>query len=221
MKRLISGLLVVCVLCCVLVGCDRTQAVDPALYFSHYSELTEQFGTGRMDTPEALGFDLQQVENISDSRWGFPLKEEYAGLEFNISTMFSGKDYHLSGIYMERSYAYPDEKDALIFDTVAVCQRLCADFGPATDTSYFFNWVEVMLAEQWNTDVKFWQDAWVMERVVDAEYSGSLLWWDITSVATPNIMKELKSHEADAVHALVCSMYIDVHNGVATLVITY
>lgn len=221
MKRLLSVLLVVCILSGITAGCDSTQAVDPALHFSHYSALTELFGTDRMDTPEALGFDLQQVENISDSRWGFPMTEAYAGLEFDISTIFSGKDYHFAGIYMERSYAYPEEKDALIFDTVAVCQQLCADFGPATDTSFFFNWVEVMLGEQWNEDVKFWQDARVLERVVDAEYGGTLLWWDLTSVATSAIKEELESHGDDAVHALVCSMYIDAYNGVATLAITY
>lgn len=221
MKRTLFVLVVVCILLGIVAGCDRTKAVDPALHFSRYSQLTELFGTERMATPEALGFDLQQVENISDSRWGFPITEEYAGLEFDISTMFSGADYHFAGVYMERAYAYPEEKDELIFDTVTVCQRLCADFGPATDSSYFFNWVEVMLGEQWNEDVKFWQDAWVMERVVDAEYGGTLLWWDITSVATPAVMNELESLGSDAVHALVCSMHIDAYNGSAVLTIAY
>lgn len=207
-------------------GCGRA-GVDPDLkpgqYFSNFDWLTQLYGTPRMDTPAALGFDLQQVENISDSRWGFPITEQYAGLEFDISASFRGKEYLFSGVYMERSYAYPEDEQALIRDTTEVCKQLCYDFGPATDNSYFFNWVEVMLGEKWNEDVKFWQDAWVLKRVVDEQFSGVLLMWDLTPVATPAVQEALERLDplGEGLHALVCSIQIDDHNGIATLTLTY
>ncbi len=220
MKRLLSMALILAMILAVFAGCKKDTAVDPTPYFSLYPKVTALYGTKRMETPEALGFDLQQVENISDNRWGFPLTESYAGLTFDFSAMFSGPDYLFSGTYLERSYTYPDDKDKLIFDTVALCTQLSRDFGPATDTSYFYNWVEVMLGEQWNEDIKFWQDAWVMERVVDAQYAGSLLVWDLTSVADPAVLQALRSAGKQRLF-LVCSLHIDDYNHVATLTITY
>ena len=207
-------------------GCGRPR-VDPSLkpgdFFSHYDRLTELYGTPRMDTPAALGLDLQQVENISDSRWGFPIKEKYAGLEFDVSVLFGGKERLFSGVYMERSYAYPADSELLICDAAEVCKKLCGDFGPATDNSYFFNWVEVMLGEKWNEDIKFWQDPGVLERVVEEQYSGPLLVWDITSVAPMAVRETLDgiAPNGKGFHALTCSIQIDEYNDVATLMITY
>lgn len=207
-------------------GCSRPR-VDPNLkpgqYFSNYDRLTQLYGTPRMDTPAALGFDLQQVENISDNRWGFPITEQYAGRDFDVSVIFGGKEKLFSGVYMERSYEYPADSDTLIYDTVEVCKQLCNDFGPATDNSYFFNWVEVKLGEQWNEDVKFWQDAWVLKRVVDEKYSGLLLVWDLTQIAPIAVQQTLDglSSTGGGMHTLVCSIQIDDYSGTATLTITY
>lgn len=209
-----------------VAGCGRPK-VDPNLmpgqFFSNYDLLTQLYGTPRMDTPNALGFDLQQVENISDSRWGFPITEQYSELEFDVSVLFKGKENLFAGVYMERTYEYPAESETLIYDAVEVCKQLCNDFGPATDNSYFFNWVEVRLGEQWNKDVKFWQDAWVLKRVVDEKYSGLLLVWDLTPIASAPVQQTLDSLGSNGrgIHALACSMQIDADNGIATLTITY
>ena len=222
MKRLIATLFAVSFTLSLLAGCTRTVSddVEPEKCFSHYAELTALYGTPRMDTPAALGFDLQAVENISDNRWGFPIEEEYADLNFDISINFSGKDYHFSGVCMERVYKLPEEETDLLMDAANVCKQLSFDFGKPNDTSYFFNWVEAMMGEEWNRDIKFWQDPSLLKRVVDEDFSGNLVTWDLTPVATTTIKKELESYD-DRRHTLTCNIYVDRFNDSATLWICY
>lgn len=220
MKRYILIVLAMCMLFLTCAGCGRRGVdpdVKPEMYFSQFREFTDLYGKERMAALDVLGVDLQEVENISDNRWGINRRESYAGMEFEISAIFRGKENLFSGVYMERTYQFPEEKDDLIMDAVAVCKQLNADFGVATDNSYFFNWVSMMMGEDWNRDIKFWQDPFVIKRVVDENYAGTLLAWDLTPVASTAI----KQHLGDTRHGLACSLHINESDGEAYLTITY
>lgn len=220
MKRSVLLILAVCLILACCTGCGQ-KGVDPDIkpetYFSQYLVFTELYGMERMEALEALGVDLQDVDNISDNRWGIARTETYAGLEFEISALFKGQDNHFSGVYMERTYSFPEDEGVFIQDTVAVCKQLTEDFGEATDNSYFFNWVSVMIGEDWNRDIKFWQDPFVLKRVVDEEFGGNLLCWDLTPVAGDAVKREL----GDARHGLSCSIHVSENNGTAVLMIFY
>lgn len=220
MKRFCAAVLAIGLILVGCAGCGNN-GVDPGVklgaYFTQYDLHTQCYGMERMAALEALGVDLQDVENISHNRWGFSKTDEYAGLHFAVSGLFRGKEYSFSGVYMEKSYKYPEDKTVFLLDTVKVCRQLTNDIGPATDTSYFFNWISAMMGEDWNRDIKFWQDPKVLERVVNEGYSGSLLSWDLSAVASQTVKNAL----GEAKHALVCSIQVSEENGTAALVITY
>lgn len=222
LKRLVCAVICLCILIAA-AGCGKIPAVDPDLkmedYFSQYTRFTELYGTPRMDTPAALGVDLQQIENISENRWGMPIQEEYGGFTFDVSTMFRGAEYCFSGVMMTKTYAYPEETDEIAMDTAKLCKQLVTDFGDASDTSFFFNWVDVMLGEEWNREIKFWQDPFVLLRVIEAEYGGSLLVWDLSPVASQTVKNHTKS--LGFRHTLTCSLHIYATEGRAELTIAY
>ena len=223
MKRFISLAICLCVLLMAVAGCGKIPAVDKNLklenYFSQYRTFTELYGTPRMDTPAALGIDLQKIENISENRWGMPIQEEYCGFMFDISAMFRGVEPRFSGVMMTKTYAYPNDADQIAMDAAELCKQLVMDFGTASDTSFFFNWVDVMLGEEWNRDIKFWQDPQVLLRVINAEYGGSLLVWDLSPVASQAVKNHTKS--LGSRHTLTCSLHIYATEGRAELTIAY
>jgi hypothetical protein len=211
----------------ILSGCGKEPGVDPNVdpgkIFTHYNELTRYYGTaGRMETLNALGMDLQLVNIQNPDRLGLPLTETYAGVQFDVYICFSGKDTHFSSVEYIAEYRFPEEKDKLIADILAVSDQLIKDFGDATDTSYVFNWAEVMLKEEWNRDIAFWQDPAVLDRLIDEEFCGELLWWNLTPVASETILKELESYgDKDAVHGLLFDLMANEIDGIVTISLWY
>lgn len=210
-----------------LFGCGKEPGVDPSVdpgkIFTHYNELTRHYGTvGRMETLNALGIDLQMVDIQNPDRLGLPLTETYAGVQFDTYICFSGKDTHFSGVEYLAEYRFPEEKDKLIADILALSDQLIKDFGEATDTSYVFNWAETMLKEEWNREIAYWQDPAVLDRLIDEEFCGELLWWNLTPVASETILKELESYDnKDAVHGLLFDLMADEVDGIVTISLWY
>lgn len=229
MKKSFRGFLVIVLLVWMvsMFGCGKEKGVDPSvrpeMFFSLYDDLTQHYGTvGRTDTLKVLNIDLQQVNIENPDHLGLPLKDTYAGLEFDVYICFSGKDDHFSGVEYQLVYQYPEEKEKLLADILTLSKQMTEDFGPATDTSYVFNWAEKKLHEQWNRDIAYWQDPAVLDRLLEEEFSGELLWWNLTPVATESILKELETYgDKDATHGLLLDLMVSEYNGTVTISIWY
>lgn len=221
MKRVLC--LCIAVLMSVLSGCTKepTVAADvlPQLYFSHYGEFTDLYGTPCMDTLDALGVDLHEVNIIHEDRLGIPKTESYAGVEFAVYLQFGGDDSHLCGVDNQATYQYPEDEEKLLRDIVTISKSLIKDFGEASDVSFVFNWVQIKLKEAWNRDIAYWQDIQVLKRLFDEGFDGELLYWNMTPLDT--VKEELKSYGDEGGHSLSFSVSIDKYNGTATLSIVY
>lgn len=219
MRRCVSLLLSALLLLFLLGGCHKMPTVDksvkPGEALSQYNTLTGLYGTPWRDVLEKLNIDMQELNVDGLNHVEVPLQENYAGLEFNTALRFGKGDAGLIGVENTITYQYPEEEGKLLQDIVALNRQLIADFGPASDTSYLFNWTDKMLGEKWNRDIAYWQDRQVLKRLLDEGYSGRLLLWDLTSVAGENVKK------ANPNHSLSVNIEIRDGEGTATVKIYY
>ena len=217
MKRMVCLLIALAFL---LVGCNKMPTVSddvkPEEHFAHYKTLTELYGTARMDTFKALNVAQKDIVIYHDERLGIPQKESYAGIDFNIWLRFINSK--LSGVEYEATYQYPDEKDKMLQDLVTINKALVKDFGEASDTSIVFNWVEAYLDEKWDRDIAYWRDASVLVRLVDSDFSGSLLYWDMTNIASKTVKETLGE---DRRHGLSIRFFINEQEGFASVSVEY
>lgn len=219
MKKILSVLVVIFLLVSALSACNQRPAVDksvkPEEHFSHYKILTDLYGTPWRDVLKKLNIDLQEINADGLNYVGIPLQETYAGISFDIALRFNGDANPLRGVEYTASYRYPEEEGELLRDLVKINRQLIADFGSASDTSYVFNWTEKHMGEEWNREIPYWQDVQVLKRLLDADYSGNLLLWNLSSIA-PKHIKDL-----EIVHSLSISFYVNQDEGTALITINY
>lgn len=216
MKRILSLLLAILLVLSVVSGCKKMPAVDknikPGEHFSQYDKLTRLYGTPWRQVLEALDIGMEELEADGLTHVGVPIREEYANITFDTVLRFNGKDNSLSRVEYSATYQYPEEEEKLLQDLVKINRELIADFGKPSDTSFLFNWVEKKMGEQWNRDIAYWQDAQILKRLLDEDYDGNLLLWNLSSVA-PEHMKELGLDTS-------LSIYVSVQKEEGTAVIT-
>ena len=219
MRCIISFFLAALITVFTLCGCNQMPAVDknidPSEHFSQYKVLTDLYGTSWRDTLKSLNIDLQELNADGLNNVGIPQKETYAGTTFNTALRFRGNENYLGGVEYTVAYKYPEEEGKLLKDLVKINRELISDFGKPSDTSLVFNWAEKKMGEQWNRDIPFWQDTQILKRLMDDNYTGSLLLWNLNSVAPENI-KAL-----DIIHSLGVSVYINNEEGTAMIIINY
>ena len=219
MKRRISLCIAILLVLSVMCGCNKMPAVDenikPEAFLSQYKTLTELYGTPWRDALKSLDIDLQEINADGLANVGIPLQETYAGITFDVSLRFGGADEHLRGIEYTVEYSYPEAEAQLLKDLVKINRSLISDFGDPSDTSFVFNWAEKKLGEKWNRDIAYWQDSQVLKRLLDSGCTGTLLLWNLDSIAPDNI-KALGIE-----HSL--SIYVSVYEdeGVAFITINY
>jgi len=218
-KKTLSVLVVIFLLVSVLSACNQRPAVDrsvkPEEHFSNYKTLTDLYGTPWRDVLKKLDIDMQELDADGLNYVGIPLQETYADITFGTALRFRGDDNHLGGVEYTASYQYPEEEVKLLQDVVKLNRQLISDFGSASDTSYVFNWAEKQMGEKWNREISYWQDVQVLKRLLDADYSGNLLLWNLSSIA-PKHIKDM-----EIVHALSISFYVNQDEGTALITISY
>ena len=186
--------------------------VKPEQHFSQYKKLSDLYGTPWRDTLKALNIDLQEVNADGLSNVGIPMQDTYAGVTFDIALRFGGEDEHLRRVEYTATYQYPENEMQMLQDLVKINRELISDFGKASDTSFLFNWAEKVLGETWNRDISYWQDTQILKRLLDEDYNGTLLLWNLSSVA-PEHIKELGVDTS-------LSVYVSVQKDEGTAVIT-
>lgn len=216
MKRIISLFLAILLVLPAAGGCKKMPAVDknvkPGEHFSQYDKLTQLYGTPWRDTLKELNVGLQELNADGLNNVDIPLQETYADITFDIALCFGGANEHLRRIEYTATYQYPEAEEQLLRDLVKINRELISDFGKASDTSFLFNWAEKKLGEEWNRDIAYWQDTQVLKRLLDEDYTGTLLLWNLSSV-TPKHIKDL-----DIEHSL--SIYVSIQEDEGTAVIT-
>ncbi len=225
MKRTVSLFLTIVITFLCMSGCNKAPAVDksvrPEQIFSYYKTLTDQYGISMSETLENLNIDPQTVINNGSALLGIPWEEKYAGIAFDVSLNF-GTGEQFSGVHYKSMYTYPEDEYQLLLDAVAVCKQLISDFGDKLDASYAFNWVEVYLKEEWDRDIRYWEDISVLKRLLDESYNGPLLVWDMTTVCSERVRAYLREQFGkDGRHTLTLSIYADKEQGLSYLEISY
>lgn len=224
-KRIIAFFLVFAVL--LLSGCGEKKYkvkkdFAPGELFSFYDTYASLVGTaGRNEVLNALKIDLQEVNIENGDHLGIPLKENYAGMDFDIYLMFGHNNAQFMGVDYRREYAYPGDREKMVEDIQTVCSRLAANVETQPNTSFVFNWAETYLKEDWDREIKVWEDASILRRLMNEEYNGSLMLWDMTDVAGDSVKEYLKTRGSDAVHTLSVSIYISEYNGLGYIEIRY
>ncbi len=209
-----------------LPGCsEKYQVRDdfaPGEIFTYYDELTSLVGTvGKNEVLDALEIDLQQVNIENRDHIGLPMKESFAGLDFDIYLTFGHNNAQFMNVDYRRTYAYPQDQEKMIEDLQTVCARLTAAVETQPNTSFVFNWAETILKEEWDRDIVVWQDASILRRLMAEEFNGSLMWWDMTHVAGESVKEYLKTRGSDAVHSLGLSFYVSEYNGIGYIEVHY
>lgn len=218
-KRIICLLAVAVLLVATMPGCNKMPAVNdnvkPGASFSQYDKLTALYGTPWREVLSELGIDLQELDTEGLNYVGIPVQESFAGITFDVALRFGGEDNHLVGVEYTATYQYPEDESKFLRDMVKVNRTLISDFGDPSDTSIVFNWAEKHLGEQWNRDIAYWQDVQILKRLADNDYGGTLLFWNLTTVAEEQILK------VDSKHGLSSSFSIRDKDGIAVLQIGY
>lgn len=225
MKRSVSLFLAMIMTLLCLPGCNKAPSVDksvrPEQIFSCYKTLTDQYGVSISKTLENINIDPQTVINDGSAVFGIPWEEEYAGISFDVGLYF-GTGEQFSGVRYKSMYTYPEDEYQLLQDAVAVCKQLISDFGDKLDATFAFNWVEVYLNEEWDRDIRYWEDTSVLKRLLDEGYSGPLLAWDITPVCGDHVKSYLQElYGKDGRRSLMISINVDEDQGLAYLEIMY
>lgn len=219
MRRTISILVSILLLLSALGGCGKMPAVDksvkPGDHLGKYDTLTELYGTGWQEALEKLNIDVQDIKADGLSHVEIPVKEQYAGLEFDTILRFGDNGAGLLGVEHRVTYQYPEDEGKMLQDIVALNRQLIADFGEASDTSFLFNWTEKVLGEEWNRDIAYWQDQSVLKRLLDEGFDGRLLIWNLTSVATDTVKK------VDPNHSLSVNIQLLKQEGTAVVSLYY
>lgn len=219
MKRIISFFSAVLLILPFFAGCNKMPAVEksvkPEAHFQQYKTLTDLYGTPWRDTLQKLNIDLQELDTEGLNYVGIPLHETYSGITFDTALRFGGEDNHLRGVEYSATYKYPEDEIKLLQDMVKINRELISDFGEASDTSLVFNWVEKRMGETWNRDIAYWQDMQVLKRLLDADYDGTVLYWNLTSVASDNIKR------VHTEHGLSVGISIRDQEGIAVITINY
>lgn len=219
MKRILA-MLVVCLLAVsIFTGCNTKAAVDknvkPEEHFSQYKVLTDLYGTPWRDVLTQLKIDKQELKTDGLNYVGIPLQDTYADITFDVFLRFRGEDNHLTGVEYAAEYSYPENEEQLLRDLVRINRKLIADFGDPSNTSPVFNWVEKYMGEKWNRAIPYWQDMQVLKRLLDNDYMGSLLLWNLETVASEETLKY------DVDHSLAVMVAIDAENGTASIILSY
>ena len=219
MKQVIAFLVAVLLIAFTLFSCNQLPAVDkdmnPQAFFSQYEVLTSLYGTPWRDTLEKIGVGLSDVTADGLSNVLIPQKEDYAGVTFDVFLRFGGSDNHFSGVRYSATYADPEDEEQMLRDLVKINRKLIDDLGDSFDTSFVFNWVENSMGENWNREIPYWQDMQVIKRLIDNDFGGYLLRWNLDSIANAQI-KSL-----GVKHSLRIDATIDKQEGTATISIYY
>lgn len=198
MKRILLFLLTSLLAISIVSGCKKMPTVDKSLKpgecFSQYDKLTHLYGKPWQQALKELGISMQELDAEGLNYLGVPLQENYAGISFKTALRFGGEDNSLIGVEYTASYNYPEEEEKLLRDLVMINHELIADFGKSSDSSLVFNWAEKILGEKWNRDIAYWQDMQILKRLLDADYDGTLLRWNLSSVAEENVQKTRTEH---------------------------
>lgn len=224
-KRLTAVLLVSTIL---LAGCsvNHKRIADknhPKNYFEHYEKLTALWGTGKTDTLNVL--ELQPTDVIfvggNRDRLGLPWTEVYAGIALGVILNFTD-----SGLYQVqniKTYAYPEELDQAIADAMKIGAQLTKDLGKPHKVDTWNDWYEEEYNIEMDQKTPSYQDAAQMKAYLEAGLGGSIMYWDMTSVACDAVstyLEKRNSNGGDRWEHYV-RLWIDRDDDVITLHISY
>ena len=167
----------------LLTGCAWQERIDPnkdpKLHIDYYEELTALYGTERMATLEALGYEIQDTNVIHGFYIGLPLQVEYSGVLFDVYLSFDN-DAKLSGVVYEKKYTYPEETEQAIQDTLAVAELLEENLGKPAETDGWNDWFEEEYDTEMDPDPPSYQSADELRKLIDNSTGGGIMWWDMT-----------------------------------------
>lgn len=211
MKKITRLLIVAVVLSLLLPGCDSKKKIqvspenDPALHIACYEQLTALYGTERLQVLEALNCSLEDANVENWDAIGIPLESSYAGVEFEYCRLLFS-DLTLHGAICEISYSYPDELDQAVEDAARMAAQLAEDLGIPHEVDTWNDWLEEEYQVEMDSEIPTYQDMEQIRNMLNSNAGGCLMWWDMTSVASPEVLKSLERFGEDACHAFSFSV---------------
>lgn len=197
-KRLLALLSLVALL---LAGCGREGKIReenlPGKHLKHYDSLTALYGSGKMDTLNALGIKANDVEFVDGNNNIFNIHrtEEIDGISLDTILYFT--DSLLSQVNCEKTYSYPDEMEQAISDAMHIAAALEKKLGkPHGVDNWNDNYEEEHNIEM-DQKTPAYQSADQIRGFLEGGLGGSIMKWDMTSVACPEVEQWISRYDSD------------------------
>ncbi len=195
---------------------------SPALHIDHYDQITALYGTERMEALNKLGFQLEDCNVIHGELIGVPLEFSYCGIEMEIYLRFNS-EAKLHGVSLEKTYAYPEDTEQAVKDTLSIAAQLLQDLGEPHEVDTWNDWLEERYDVEMDSETPAYKEAEQIRKMLTEESAsligGSIMWWDMTSVASNAVKELLKSYGDGRPHGF--SFNVDRLNNEICLSISY
>ena len=206
MKKIVRLLTVTITLLLLLQGCDSNKKIqvapenDPALHIECYKELTALYGTERLQVLEALNCSVEDADVENWDAIGVPLDSSYAGVEFGTCRLWF-RNSSLYRVTCEKSYSYPDELDQAVEDASAMAMRLAQDLGLPHQVDTWNDYLEEKYQVEMDSETPTYRDPEQIRDMLNNNTGGCIMWWDMTSVALPEVRNSIMQFGEDARYA--------------------
>lgn len=197
-KRLVVLIITVSVL---LSGCSayHKKIADknrPGKHISYYDTLTALYGSGKMDTLNALGIGANDVKFVDENNnlIDTGLKQNYADIDLDVVLYYA--DSKLEKVYNMQRYRYPEEMDKAIADVMQIAAQLEKDLGKPHGVDTWNDWLEEEYQVEMDQKTPAYKSAEQIKAFLDGGMGGAIMSWDMTAVACGAVKKQGQRFES-------------------------
>lgn len=169
----------------------------PGKHLAHYDTLTALYGSGKMDTLNALGINANDVEFVDGNNNIFDIHraEKIGGV--SLDTILNFTDSLLSYVNCEKFYNYPDEMEQAIMDAMQIAVALEQKLGKPHTVDNWNDYYEEEHDIEMDQKTPAYQSADQIRGFLEGGLGGSIMRWDMTSVACPEVKQWISRYDSD------------------------
>lgn len=198
MKRFVVLLVALSVL---LSGCSayHKRIADknhPGKHLSYYETLTALYGSGKMDTLNALSIGANDVKFVDENNnlIDTGLDQSYADVDLDVVLYYV--DSKLEKVYNRKSYSYPDETDKAIGDAMQIAAQLEKDLGKPHEVDTWNDLYEEEYQVEMDQKTPAYKSAEQIKAFLDGDMGGAIMSWDMTAIACDAVKKQGERFES-------------------------